>query len=340
MKTTLLLVGQNPEAFAVVKTALELFSADAELLPLATLEDALQRPPAQKELLVLVEPADAQVVRAGKAVDGIGLPRWAVVALGGAGQTDTESLPRAEWTPAALARSFRTALTLHELARENARLRGDLRTIARRVTHDVRSPLNGIVTACAVLKEMLAADAPDDVEMLEPIMDSADEITRLVEQVGFLAKVTTDASPMETVPMDEIVWKALARLEATIKERKAVVTHAATWPQICGAPALLEMIWANLVANSLRHGSQPAQVALGWDERENEHCFWVEDNGPGVPAARQASLFGPFHRLHEPNASRGLGLSVVQRLVELQGGSCGYETRAEGGARFYFTLPR
>ena len=51
------------------------------------------------------------------------------------------------------------------------------------------------------------------------------------------------------------------------------------------------------------------------------------------------AIAGRRKDLHEPDAAHGLGLSIVQRLMELQGGHCGYEPRLEGGSRFYFTLP-
>src|SRR5262249_25927336 len=74
-------------------------------------------------------------------------------------------------------------------------------------------------------------------------------------------------------------------------------------------------------------------------KEEQAHRFWVRDHGPDVPAEQRKLLFHPFHRLHELDSANGLGLSIVQRLVELQGGRCGYESAAGGGACFYFALP-
>ncbi|HZL13619.1 MAG TPA: HAMP domain-containing sensor histidine kinase, partial [Verrucomicrobiae bacterium] len=82
----------------------------------------------------------------------------------------------------------------------------------------------------------------------------------------------------------------------------------------------------------------PARVELGWLAEKNKFRFWAGDNGGAIPPEKIAKLFQPFHSLHEPDAAHGLGLPIVQRLMELQGGDCGYE-RAAGGGRFYFTLP-
>jgi signal transduction histidine kinase len=101
----------------------------------------------------------------------------------------------------------------------------------------------------------------------------------------------------------------------------------------------LEVVWGNLVSNALRHGKANARVELGWSQNEQEFRFWVSDDGDGVPLEKLGDLFQPFHLLHHTNARKGLGLSIVQRLLELQGGSCGYERPVAGGTTFFFTLP-
>jgi signal transduction histidine kinase len=65
----------------------------------------------------------------------------------------------------------------------------------------------------------------------------------------------------------------------------------------------------------------------------------VSDGGPPLEPGIQGRLFSPFDQLHRRPAP-GLGLTIVQRLVALQGGECGYERRPDGSSVFFFTLPR
>ncbi len=65
----------------------------------------------------------------------------------------------------------------------------------------------------------------------------------------------------------------------------------------------------------------------------------MKDNNAGPSPAVQGRLFQKFHLLHQSENSHALGLSVVQRLMELQDGKCGFEPVAGGGSCFYFTLP-
>jgi K+-sensing histidine kinase KdpD len=101
----------------------------------------------------------------------------------------------------------------------------------------------------------------------------------------------------------------------------------------------LELVWTNLLLNSLQHGGPTPRIEVGWKHLETETCFWLRDSGPGVAVAKRARLFHPIDRLNELNAPRGYGLSLVQRLVELQSGTTGYHPDPAPGGSFYFTLP-
>ena len=95
----------------------------------------------------------------------------------------------------------------------------------------------------------------------------------------------------------------------------------------------------NLLANALEHGKDEVRIELGFTALDKEIRFWISDHGEGVPADKLHNLFQPFHLLHRTDARKGLGLSIVRRLVELQDGQCGYVPLSSGGSTFYFTLP-
>ena len=225
------------------------------------------------------------------------------------------------------------------VARENERLRGDLLTLARRVSLDFRSPLGGIISSGEALKEILADTDPESLPLVASALASAEELSRLIQRVSFVLKAT--AVPIAPTPteMGEAVTAALQRLEVRAMKQGAIITQPASWPQVDGVAVWLDAIWWNLVGNALQHaGSSPVRIQLGWTHGKGKTEFWVTDNGGGVSEAKRKKLFQPFDTLHEDGATGGLGLSIVQRLVELQGGSCGYRSSEAGGACFYFFL--
>jgi K+-sensing histidine kinase KdpD len=222
---------------------------------------------------------------------------------------------------------------------ENARLRGDLLTLAKRFSHDLRTPLGGIISTTEAIKEVLNARDPSAVPLADSLLASAEEIAQLIKQASFVARASASPQPKTSIHMADAVFPALQRVESRVLKREAVVVEPPSWPVIPGVMAWLEMIWWHLLMNALRHGGQKCRINLGWESQGAFIRFSISDNGPGVAGVVRGKLFKEFHRLHEEPDVPGLGLSVVQRLVELQGGACGYEEAKQGGACFFFTLP-
>jgi K+-sensing histidine kinase KdpD len=225
------------------------------------------------------------------------------------------------------------------LAQENARLRGDLLTMARRISHDLRTPLGGIISSGEALKEIVAESEPAATQLADSLLHSADEISSLIKRASFIAKASVNPSPKSLVEMGEVVSGVLQQLESRILKKNATVTEPKSWPKVNGVAAWLEIIWWNFLANALQHAGDAPKIELMWKKENGNFRFSICDNGSGVPESERGRLFQKFHSLHELDSTRGLGLSVVQRLVELQGGTCGYESPSNDGGCFYFTLP-
>lgn len=230
------------------------------------------------------------------------------------------------------------AISAPDLRRENLRLKGDLQSLARRFRHDLLSPVGSIQMAAEVLAHLKPEDAAEIPNMVEILKQSGGEISQLVERVSFLLAASAEPAPSIAIDMAPILAEVLRELEENIGRGTARIQLPATWPEVRGVAAWLHVIWANLLTNVIRHGGPAPSIVIAWQAEPDGFRFSVTDDGPGVPAAKQAALFTPFDRLHAV-IGVGLGLSIVERLVALQGGRSGHERPAAGGARFYFTLP-
>jgi signal transduction histidine kinase len=336
-----LLVGMDGPSCAVARGATRLAFSGCVVAARRSLEEALLGEMALGvELLVLANPDRDEATRAAEAADTTGLRRWAIVVLGTAPEIEgVEIVSPGEWSEPLLARVFRAAVELHQLRRANARLVGDLRTIAHRISHDLRTPLGGILSTGEALSEVLAERDPSSVTLANSLFDSVGDLGTLVDRVSLLTRASANPAPKRAVEMEEVVWAVLQRFERRILKAGAVIIRPAFWPAVQGVSAWLETVWSNLVINALEHAKESTRIELGWSRNEGEFRFWVRDYGHGIPAEKRQTLLQPFHWLHLPNARKGLGLSIVQRLMELQEGFCGYEPVATGGSIFYFTLP-
>lgn len=104
-------------------------------------------------------------------------------------------------------------------------------------------------------------------------------------------------------------------------------------------PARVEQVLATLLSNAL-HGSPPGDtVEVTVSTTPEQAVVSVRDEGPGIPAAEQARMFDPFHRMEARGGRRGLGLHVARHLIEAMGGRLWVVSQPGSGAIFSFALP-
>ena len=115
-----------------------------------------------------------------------------------------------------------------------------------------------------------------------------------------------------------------------------------------GHPQWIEEVLVNYLSNAIKYGGTPPKIIIGANigkaanVAEGMVRFYVRDYGPGISAKNQKRLFSKFERLDQVKTEgHGLGLSIVQRIIEKQGGEVGVESKniIGEGSLFYFTLP-
>lgn len=222
----------------------------------------------------------------------------------------------------------------------------ELNAFARTVAHDLKNPLNGLLglsnrllTTCSsghICNDM-------DNKCLEFIVESGNKMVDIVNALLLLARASGQ-DKVKTKPLDmspiirQVIEKRLAYM---IRDFQGEISLPESWPMALGYAPWIEEVWANYLSNGLKYGGQPPHLETGADTQDDGKIrFWVRDNGPGLTEEAKAKLFMPFTRLHKDRAEgHGLGLSIVQQIVEKLGGQVGVENVDSQGSLFYFTLP-
>jgi signal transduction histidine kinase len=226
---------------------------------------------------------------------------------------------------------------------ERDQLIDELDAFAHTVAHDLKNPLANMFGYSELAISFCQEGKIEDLHnCLQTISGESDRMINIVNALLLLASVRK----METIEIrrldtSAIVTSALQRLDYMIEEAGAEIILPEEWPDTLGHPQWVEEVWANYISNAIKYGGSPPRVELGAEILpDGKTCFWVNDNGTGISPADQASLFIPFTRLEQSNIEgHGLGLSIVQRIVEKLGGDVGVESQIGNGSVFTFTMP-
>ena len=228
---------------------------------------------------------------------------------------------------------------------ERDKLIAELDAYAHTVAHDLKNPLGTLIGFTSMLEATYGEMSHKQLHLcVSTIGRSGRKMTNIIEELLLLASVRK-MDDVKTQPLDmaAVVTEALDRLADMIAGYQAEVTTPEAWPVALGYAPWVEEIWVNYISNALKYGGQPPQVEMGGaliNGPDDQIRFWVRDNGAGLPPEDQARLFTPFTQIHQARAEgHGLGLSIVQRIVEKLGGQVSVESEVGQGSAFLFTLP-
>jgi light-regulated signal transduction histidine kinase (bacteriophytochrome) len=228
-------------------------------------------------------------------------------------------------------------------ARQLENTNRELETFSYSVSHDLRAPLrhmNGFVNALQQrLKHHEALNDPKVAHYLQVIESSSQKMGHLID--GLLTLSRYGRRPLESkqILIRELVDEAI-EIICTDPHHNPIVEFAiGDLPTTVGDRVLLQQVFSNLIGNAVKFSRNQPRPYIAIDSLPDS-TIRIKDNGVGFQMEYADKLFGAFQRLHNEKEfeGTGIGLAIVQRIVQRHGGSIWAEGYPEQGATFFFKI--
>ena len=219
----------------------------------------------------------------------------------------------------------------------------DLEAFSYSVSHDLRAPLRAVQGYVTILEEDFGERLEAEVRrLLGVIQDRTRRMEQLIDDLLVFARLGRQRLVVTPVHLDDLVAQTLDDLRSTCEGRQ-IAFAVGRLGTVQADPAMLQQVLANLLSNAIKftRNRNPAAVEVGCrTEADSPTVYFVRDNGAGFDMHYADKLFGVFQRLHSANEyeGTGVGLAIVQRVIERHGGQVWADSTPGAGATFYFTL--
>ncbi len=233
---------------------------------------------------------------------------------------------------------------VRELENTNTRLakvNKELNDFAYVVSHDLKAPLRGIKT----LAGWIASDCADRLdsdakEQLNLMLNRVDRMHNLIDGILQYSRIGRVTEEKARVNLNELVPQVVDLLAAP---QEVEITIQAELPVVNCEQTRITQVFQNLIGNAIKYMDKPhGRIVIGCQDDAPWWTFRIADNGPGIEEKHFERVFQLFQTLspQDDGESTGIGLTLVKKIVELNGGRIWVESTPSEGSTFFFTLPQ
>jgi PAS domain S-box-containing protein len=221
----------------------------------------------------------------------------------------------------------------------------ELEAFSYSVSHDLRAPLRHVMGFVSLLQADAGPSLSEkNLRYMTTISQAAQRMGNLIDDLLTFSRVGKSEMQKTEINLNQLIQETLGDFQAETKERN-IAWEIRPLPPVCADRALLRMALVNLISNAVKFtgARAAAKIEIGCaPEGNGETVIFIRDNGAGFDPRYTDKLFGVFQRLHSHDEfdGTGIGLANVQRIIHRHGGRTWAEGVVDGGATFYFSIPK
>ncbi len=214
----------------------------------------------------------------------------------------------------------------------------ELNDYAHVVSHDLKAPLINIYTLVSWFMEDNKQNLDESaVVPLNQVLFNVEKMDYLIKGILEYSTIDRLTSEDREIDLKELIDDVLTTL---LIPKHIHITLQEKYPRIYGSEWRLKQVFQNLIQNAIKYNDKDqGTIEVGSIEKNGRHEFFVSDNGKGIHPDYFERIFNVFTKLENNNASSGIGLSIVKKIVHHYKGSIWVESQEGKGTTFYFTMP-
>jgi PAS domain S-box-containing protein len=236
---------------------------------------------------------------------------------------------------------FENELQFKEYASSLEKINKELDQFAYIVSHDLKAPLRAINNLAEWIHEDLESIMDEgtkkNISMLQGRIGRMESLINGILQYSRAGRMKAELVP---IPMKDFIQDIVLNLSPP---EHFVIQIQENMPVVEAEKVSMDQVFSNFISNAIKYNSNANPVVrIGYEDRGPVHCFFVEDNGPGISPDFHEKVFTIFQTLQARDSveSTGVGLAIVKKIVEEKGGSVWLESDEGQGAKFIFTFPK
>lgn len=206
------------------------------------------------------------------------------------------------------------------------------------VSHDLKAPLRAIANLATWIEEDLEDNLNEDTRQnLELLKNRVNRMQVFIESLLQYSRVGREQVATEIVTVKELLVELV---DSLAPPPKLAIAMGEIMPTLETQKIALQQVFSNLISNAIKHHhTQEGKINISAVEDDKFYFFSVSDDGPGIATEHHERIFGIFQTLstNDNNGNTGIGLSIVKKIVESQGGTIEVKSQVGQGTTFRFS---